>query len=85
MQDLLHNNTYDLPEIRVNNSFLKYSGSEDGINSKTDVIYSEVDLRLNFDKLYAEAFKRQIDLLDVSFMCEPLNFTKFPECREENL
>ena len=84
LKDLLHNNTYGLPEIRVNKSNLKYSGSEDGINYKTDVVYSEVDLRLNFDKLYAEAFKRT-DRFDIPFMCEPLNFTKFPKCREENI
>ena len=86
MKDLLiKNNTYGLPEIKINNSHMKYSGSEDGINSKTDVIYSEVDLRLNFDKLYAEAFKWRFDILDIPFMCEPLNFTKFPKCLEENL
>ena len=67
----MYNNSYDLPEIRIDNSELKFSGTDEGYIKKTDIVFSRVIFRANYDKLYNKTLVEKIlegrDDRDINF------------------
>ena len=50
-------NGHGLPEIKVDNSFIKISGSEEAA-TLMDLIFTSVGLEFNFNKICKEAYQR---------------------------
>ena len=50
-------NGHNLPEIKIDNSHVKISGSEEAA-TLMDVIFTSVGLEFNFNRIYKEAYQR---------------------------
>ena len=57
LSKMVTTNGHGLPEIKIDNSHVKISGSEEAA-TLMDVIFTSVGLELNFNKIYKEAYKR---------------------------
>ena len=52
---MLHQNSHDFPEIKLNSSDIYFSGSEDSPEKMT-IVSTKFSLEYNYDTLYRDAY-----------------------------
>jgi hypothetical protein len=55
LSSMIHQNSHDFPEIKLNSSDIYFSGSEDSPEKMT-IIATKLGLEFNYDLLYKDAF-----------------------------
>ena len=55
LESMIHRNSHDFPEIKINSSEIYFSGSEDSPEKMT-IISTKLGLELNYDKIFQKAF-----------------------------
>ena len=55
LTSMLHQNSHDFPEIKLNSSDIYFSGSEDSPEKMT-IVSTKFSLEYNYDTLYRDAY-----------------------------